>query len=82
MQTKRRPGATHQRVVTVWLSHYISLGSCLAAAFLGVMIWIPTPLAQARLPLQIVMTFLAVFVIWKHRSNIARLVAGTENKIY
>ena len=49
---------------------------------LGVMIWIPTPLAHARLPLQIVMTLLAVFVIWKHRSNIARLKAGTENKIY
>jgi len=69
-------------VVAVWLSHYISLGSCLAAAFLGVMIWIPTPLARAGLPLQIVMTLLAVFVIWKHRSNIARLKAGTENKIY
>ncbi len=69
-------------VVTVWLSHYISLGSCLAAAFLGIMIWIPTPLARAGLPLQIVMTLLAVFVIWKHRSNIARLKAGTENKIY
>lgn len=69
-------------VVVVWLSHYISLGSCLAAAFLGVMIWIPTPLARAGLTLKIVMTLLAVFVIWKHRSNIARLCAGTENKIY
>ena len=69
-------------VLTVWISHYISLGSCLAAAFLGVMIWVPTPLAHAGLPLQIVMTLLAVFVIWKHRSNIARLKAGTENKIY
>ena len=69
-------------VVTVWISHYISLGSCLAAAFLGVMIWIPTPLAHVRLPLQVVMTLLAVFVIWKHRANIARLKAGTENKIY
>jgi len=70
-------------VVTVWISHYISLGSCLAAAFLGVMIWIPTPLAPSvGLPLKIVMTLLAVFVIWKHRTNIARLKAGTENKIY
>jgi len=69
-------------VVVVWLSHYISLGSCLAALFLGVMIWVPTPLAKANLSLQVVMTLLAVFVIWKHRSNIARLKAGTENKIY
>ncbi len=69
-------------VVTVWLSHYISLGSCLAAAFLAVAIWIPTPLAQPTLPIQVVMTLLGVFVIVKHRSNIARLAKGCENKIY
>ena len=65
-------------VVTVWISHYISLGSCLAAAALGVAIWFyPAPLL-----LRIIMTFIAVFVIWKHRSNIQRLVKGCENKIY
>ena len=69
-------------VVTVWLSHYISLGSMLAAAFLAVAIWVPTPLAAPTLPLQVVMTLLGVFVIYKHKSNIARLVKGCENKIY
>ena len=69
-------------VVTVWISHYISLGSILAAGLLAVLIWIPTPLAQPTLPLQIVMTLIGVFVIYKHKSNIARLVKGCENKIY
>lgn len=71
-------------VVTVWRSHYISLGSCLAAAFLAVAIWIPMPVLvdDPSLPLQIVMSLLGVFVIVKHKSNIVRLVQGCENKIY
>lgn len=64
--------------VTVWLSHYISLGSCLAALSLGVGIWFCTDV----LSLKIMMSLLAFFVIWKHRSNIERLIRGCENKIY
>jgi glycerol-3-phosphate acyltransferase PlsY len=30
----------------------------------------------------VLVTLIAAFIIWKHRSNIARLAAGTENKIY
>ncbi len=69
-------------VVTVWLSHYISLGSMVAAGVLAVAIWIPTPLAAPTLPLKIIMTLLGIFVIYKHKSNIVRLVKGCENKIY
>lgn len=69
-------------VVTVWLSHYISLGSMLAAGLLAIAIWIPTGLAEPTLPLQIVVTLIGVFVIYKHKSNIVRLVKGCENKIY
>lgn len=65
-------------VVTVWLSHYISLGSILAAATLGVLAWV----APGTLLLRLVVTAIAVFVIVKHRSNIARLAKGCENKIY
>ena len=65
-------------VVTVWLSHYISLGSMLAATVLSVLVWfVPTvPLMRA------VAVALAVFVIAKHKSNIQRLLKGCENKIY
>ena len=69
-------------VVTVWVSHYISLGSCLAALFLAVAIWIPMPIVHPSLPLQIVMTLLGLFVVIKHKSNIVRLAKGCENKIY
>ena len=65
-------------VATVWVSHYISLGSCLAAAFLAISIWF----YPAGLALRIVMTLLGAFVIYKHKSNIDRLRRGCENKIY
>ena len=64
--------------VTVWLSHYISLGSMLAAATLGILVWIvpATPLLRG------IATAIAVFVVVKHRTNIVRLAKGCENKIY
>ncbi len=65
-------------------SHYISLGSCGAALFLSVAIWFPVLGARgaADLPQCILVTLIALFVIWKHRANLGRLVHGTENKIY
>lgn len=65
-------------------SHYISLGSCGAAAFLCVAIWFPILGARgtADLPQCILVSLIAIFVIWKHRANLGRLVHGTENKIY
>lgn len=65
-------------------SHYISLGSCSAAAFLAVAIWFPVLGAEgvANLPQCVLVTLVALFVVWKHRANIGRLVRGTESKIY
>lgn len=71
-------GALALFVVTVWLSHYISLGSCLAAAALGTAVWF----CGCPLSLKIVVTLIAVFVIVKHKSNIRRLIDGCENRIY
>ena len=65
-------------VVTVWLSHYISLGSMLAAATLGVLVWV----FPCALPMRVIACLIAVFVIYKHKSNIQRLAKGCENKIY
>lgn len=65
-------------VVTVWLSHYISLGSILAAVTLGALVWFVPCLPLLRW----VATAIAVFVVVKHRTNIARLLKGCENKIY
>ena len=65
-------------VVTVWLSHYISLGSILAAVTLGVAVWF----FPATLLLRIIADIIAVFIVIKHRTNIQRLVKGCENRIY
>ncbi len=66
------------------LSNYISLGSCSAAAFLAVAVWFPILGTNGigDLPQCILVTAIALFVIFKHRANIVRLVNGTENKIY
>jgi glycerol-3-phosphate acyltransferase PlsY len=69
------------------LSHYISLGSCSAAIFLGVAVWFRIPALGSPgwvgdKPLCVLMTLLAAFVVFKHRANIGRLARGTENKIY
>ena len=65
-------------VVTVWISHYISLGSMLAAASLAVLVW----MFPCLLAVRIIAVLVAVFVIVKHKSNIQRLMKGCENKIY
>ena len=65
-------------VVTVWLSHYISLGSILAAVTLGAAVWF----FPATLLLRVVADVIAVFVVVKHRTNIERLLRGCENRIY
>ena len=68
----------------VWISHYISLGSILAAAFLLVAVWFPILGSPGwhNLPQCVLVAFVSAFAIWKHRSNIQRLVKGCENKIY
>jgi len=63
-------------VGTVVLSRVISLGSILSAVSLPLAVWLvghpPAPVITAAV-------FAAVFVIWRHKSNIQRLLAGNEN---
>ncbi len=63
-------------LATVGLSRYVSLASMLAAASLPVSAWL---LRQSPL-LIVVSAAVALFVVIRHRANIARLFAGTENK--
>ena len=64
------------------LSRYVSLASMTAAVALPVSVWAltPDPLA-AGLPLAAFATVAGLFVILLHRSNIRRLLSGTENRI-
>ena len=65
-------------------SNYISLGSITASAFLAVAIWFPIlgTVGHHDVPQCVLVTLIALFIIWKHRANIGRLVHGNENKIY
>src|SRR6202044_732459 len=64
-------------ILAVALTRYISVGSIAAAVALTAPGWIMTP---QYLFLDIVTTGLAVLAIYKHKSNIQRLMAGTENR--
>jgi len=70
--------------VTFACSHYISLGSCVASAFLAISIWFPWlgAAGYADIPQCVLVTVIALFIIFKHRANIKRLASGTENRIY
>ena len=71
-------------VVAVATTRYVSLGSILAAAVLP-----PALIAHLALnatlppfaPLLVGTFALSVLVVWKHRANISRLLAGTESRI-
>lgn len=62
----------------VKVSGYVSLGSCIAAALVPVLAW------AFSYPLEYVVfgVLAAAFIIVRHKSNIARLLNGTESKIH
>ena len=63
-------------IAVVATSRYISLGSITAAAAMPPVM----ALLDGRPPLVAVTLAIALLVIWKHRENIQRLRAGTENR--
>jgi glycerol-3-phosphate acyltransferase PlsY len=65
-------------ILAVALTRYISVGSISGAIVLPAAVWIMTP---HNLLLGIVSTALGALAIYKHKSNIQRLMAGTENKL-
>jgi len=63
-------------VITVAATRYVSLGSILGAALFPFAVWLlyhPGPAVMSAV------AFCGAFIIWRHRSNIQRLRAGTEN---
>jgi glycerol-3-phosphate acyltransferase PlsY len=65
-------------ILAVLLTRYVSVGSIAAAIALSVTVWVMTP---HNLFLCIVTTALGVLAIYKHKGNIQRLMAGTENRL-
>ncbi len=71
--------------LSVWFvifvtTRYVSVASICAALTMAVLVW-PLHLKTHGVWFPAVLTLLAALAIWKHRSNIARLRAGTESRI-
>ncbi len=63
---------------TVWRTRYVSLGSILGAALVPLAIWMIDHSSDWIVGAALVGGW---FIIWRHRGNLARLRAGTENKL-
>src|SRR5580765_8900621 len=71
------PPALAVFVAAVWITKYISLGSVLASIVLP-------PLAYAaggQVPAVAAAGAAAIIIVFRHRSNVARLRAGTERRL-
>jgi glycerol-3-phosphate acyltransferase PlsY len=64
-------------IVTLALFRYVSLASMLGAIALPVSALV----LQRPIVLVVVTAVIALFVILRHRTNISRLLAGTESKV-
>lgn len=63
--------------IVVRIGGYVSLGSIVAALVLPLLVWLLNPSERVVvLPI----AGLSLLVIWFHRTNIRRLIAGTENR--
>ena len=70
----------------VWIvafvsTRYVSVASIIAAVALGIAVW-PLYLHTQDVWFPAVLTLLALVAIWKHRTNITRLRAGTESRFH
>jgi glycerol-3-phosphate acyltransferase PlsY len=61
----------------VWLTGYVSLASIVAASLFPLAAWL---LHDVRGVPLLADGVLAAFIVWKHRSNLQRLLAGTESR--
>ena len=67
-------------IVLFVTTRYVSIASIVAAVALPAGVW-ATFSTHHSIPLGLATTALGAMAIWKHRSNISRLRAGTENRI-
>ena len=71
-------------VAAVGLTRYVSLGSMLAAVTFPIALWWLAPAdldRDARAALVVSSSLIALLVLVRHRANLQRLLAGTENKL-
>jgi acyl phosphate:glycerol-3-phosphate acyltransferase len=68
------------------LTRYISVGSMAGAASFPILYYVigrmkDWPVTGEQLPLLLLAILMALLILYKHRGNIARLRAGTENRV-
>jgi acyl phosphate:glycerol-3-phosphate acyltransferase len=71
------PPALAVFIAAVWITKYISLGSVLASIALPPLAYV----AGGRLPAVAAAAAAASIIVFRHRSNVARLRAGTERRL-
>ena len=71
----------------LWLTKYVSLGSILMAALFMIQVVEYNFMGALGLPAENILEYdilaiiFGVMAIWRHKANIGRLLAGTENKV-
>ena len=66
-------------IIVFWLTRYVSLASIIAAAVLPIVILVFSSQDQNKgKPLFYSSACVAAVIIWRHRSNLSRLMRGTE----
>lgn len=76
-------GALVVFVFVVWMTRYVSLGSITATALFPLCVWLLSLYVKPSASLAPVMTAAILggaVIIFMHRANIGRLIAGTESK--
>jgi glycerol-3-phosphate acyltransferase PlsY len=66
-------------LLLVWATGYVSLGSIAAAVAFPLSDFLVYPARRTAPDLGLDLA-VAVFIVWKHRGNIRRLLSGTENR--
>jgi acyl phosphate:glycerol-3-phosphate acyltransferase len=66
-------------IVVFWLTRYVSLASITAAVVLPIVILVISE-DQNKKPLIYSSACVATIVVWRHRSNLSRLIRGTESR--
>jgi len=70
-------------VLIVAITRYVSLGSLTATTFIFLALIFERYYLEYQVPTRLILMifFLTAFIFFNHRSNIKRLLAGTENKL-
>lgn len=70
-------GAAAVFIAATWMTKYVSLGSILATMALPALEWL-RPGGEA---VEVAATYAAALILFRHRSNIVRLLRGTERRL-